>query len=463
MKLNLKILPVLQFVLLASLSLWSQDTRMNIAVGSFEANGLPESDVNILTDRLRSELSNTGVFRVMERSQMDAILSEQSFQQSGACNTSECQVKIGQLLSVDRMVVGSIGLLGGSIYTISARLLDVGSGEVVLTANADYQGTIAGLLSQTIPELVHKLAGQKSEESSTPVDLYAGKTGDLFVATAQAGATVLLDGNAVEGLTPLTLAKIPAGKHQIAVRLGNAAGQLDTVVPPNGLVKINVPLIQRNGTLKVSTDPPGMKLLLDGQKKGSTPLLLEKISAGSHELLLTSKEYLPLHLQAEVMPDSIVVVDTSLRGLPKLNLAVTPENALVILGTDSFPEWNGFRYVPSGLLRVNVSSPGFQSYGDTLEITGDISKTIVLKQNRMSMKRKLALVFLGVGVASGGAGAYFNSKGASYKDDYNAATERSVGEAAYDDMDDMKTYRNISYGVALGTVLVGAVLWLWPE
>ena len=39
--------------------LWAQDSRLNIAVGDFDANGLPASDVNILTDRLRGELMDS--------------------------------------------------------------------------------------------------------------------------------------------------------------------------------------------------------------------------------------------------------------------------------------------------------------------------------------------------------------------------------------------------------------------
>ncbi|HSQ43033.1 MAG TPA: PEGA domain-containing protein [Fibrobacteraceae bacterium] len=439
-------------------------SRLNIAVGNFEANGLPESDVNILTDRLRSELTNSGVFRVMERSQMDAILQEQSFQQSGACNSSECQVRIGQLLSVDRMVVGSVGLLGGSIYTISARLLDVSTGEVVLTANADYQGTIAGLLSKTIPELAQKLSGKTVEETEQPpVDPYAGKTGDLFLSTQQPGAQVLLDGNPVEGATPLMLNKIPAGKHRIRVILGNMVGQLDTIVPPNGLLKLKVTLSAMTGTLKVITNPPGFKASIEGTKLGSTPTLTEGVVAGPHELVLLSKEYLPVRMQVDVKPDSITTVDTSLGNLPKLSLDITPKNALVVLGSDSFPEWSGFKYVPQGSLQISVSSSGYHSHEELLKISQDLSKSIALEEIRMSTKRKIALAFLGAGALCGGGGWFLDQKVSGYLDDYNAATDRATGEAAYDDMKDAETYRNITYGAAIGSVLVAAILWFWPE
>jgi len=46
---------------------------------------------------------------VMERSEMALVLQEQSFQQSGVCDQSSCALEIGKILSVDRMVVGSVG------------------------------------------------------------------------------------------------------------------------------------------------------------------------------------------------------------------------------------------------------------------------------------------------------------------------------------------------------------------
>ena len=54
---------------------------------------------------------NTGLFTVGERGEMDSILKEQGFQASG-CTDIECAVKIGKLLSANKMLVGEIGKLG---------------------------------------------------------------------------------------------------------------------------------------------------------------------------------------------------------------------------------------------------------------------------------------------------------------------------------------------------------------
>src|SRR3989339_1060439 len=60
--------------------------KMALAAMDFEARGISAFEALSLSDRFRSELISTNVFSVMERNQMDVILKEQGFQQSGACS-----------------------------------------------------------------------------------------------------------------------------------------------------------------------------------------------------------------------------------------------------------------------------------------------------------------------------------------------------------------------------------------
>ena len=83
------------------------------------------------------------VFILLERGKMDEVLKEQGFQQTG-CVTSECAVEVGNMLGVQQMIGGSIGKVG-SIYTVSARVIDVQTGEVLKSANYDHIGDIRQL------------------------------------------------------------------------------------------------------------------------------------------------------------------------------------------------------------------------------------------------------------------------------------------------------------------------------
>ncbi|HSQ43031.1 MAG TPA: CsgG/HfaB family protein [Fibrobacteraceae bacterium] len=87
-------------------------------------------------------------------------------------------------------------------------------------------------------------------------------------------------------------------------------------------------------------------------------------------------------------------------------------------------------------------------------------------QHPMSTKRKIALALWGTSLASAGVGFYFNNKGVSYQDDYEAAaSEKNSAEilAAYNNTQDAEGYRNASYGVSIGALVLGAVLWFLPE
>ena len=82
-------------------------SQPTVAVLDFDANGIPEYEVETLVERLRSELPNTGAVRLVDRKMLENILKEQGLQQSG-CTTDECAAQIGELLGAKYMIIGSI-------------------------------------------------------------------------------------------------------------------------------------------------------------------------------------------------------------------------------------------------------------------------------------------------------------------------------------------------------------------
>lgn len=146
-----------------------------VAVVPLEGRKVDSLDARTLTDALADQLVKTKAVRVMERSQMDAILKEQGFQQSGACDGQECAVQIGKLLGIDRIVVGSVASFGKA-YTIAVREVDVQTGEVLVTASKNLKGEFENLLTDIVPQIARDLANPdltktaaiSPESSSTP-------------------------------------------------------------------------------------------------------------------------------------------------------------------------------------------------------------------------------------------------------------------------------------------------------
>jgi hypothetical protein len=145
--------------------LYAQTDRRNIAVLDLDAMGISPAEAQFLSDRLRTELFETGVFQVVEREKMQEILKEQGFQKTG-CTSVECAVEIGQLLNVSEMVAGNIGKIE-EVYSISLRIIKVETGAIIKTATRDYRGKLSEVLTEVIPIVAAELAGAEKQVAPT--------------------------------------------------------------------------------------------------------------------------------------------------------------------------------------------------------------------------------------------------------------------------------------------------------
>lgn len=163
----------------------------SIAVLDLEGSGLDAGEVKTLSEALRNSVINNNVYTVLERGKMDVILKEQGFQQSGACTNDACAVEMGQLLGVDAMMVGSIGKVGKT-YSLTVRLLDIGTSRIIRSVSQFYKGEIDGLLTETIQDISKKICVRdtKSEPAAptaTPAAIDAASVKKDKVAEAPAG------------------------------------------------------------------------------------------------------------------------------------------------------------------------------------------------------------------------------------------------------------------------------------
>jgi formylglycine-generating enzyme required for sulfatase activity len=108
--------------------------KTTIAVLELEPKGVQANEASVISDWVREELFNTGKYTVVERTRMQDILKEWGFQQA-ICNESECIIKAGNILGVEQMVAGSVQRIG-SLLSLSIRVVDVKTGEIVAMANS---------------------------------------------------------------------------------------------------------------------------------------------------------------------------------------------------------------------------------------------------------------------------------------------------------------------------------------
>jgi len=126
-----------------------------LAVAAFDAQGVSSTDAAIISDMLRNRLIKEGAFNIVEKANMDKILSEQAFQQTG-CTSAECAVKLGKVLNVKYLVVGSFGKLLDR-YVVSMRVVEVE------TAKGVYSDEASATDVPQVQEAVGKLAANLTE------------------------------------------------------------------------------------------------------------------------------------------------------------------------------------------------------------------------------------------------------------------------------------------------------------
>ena len=132
------------------------DKKLNFAIADLRGENVSAGDAAVMADLLRNELVKTNAFIVIEKQNMDKVLSEHAFQQTG-CSSEECAVKLGKLLNVQRMAVGSFGKLMDS-YILSIRVVNVETGASIYADSAE--GEKVSQLRVGVKEMAQRMARQ---------------------------------------------------------------------------------------------------------------------------------------------------------------------------------------------------------------------------------------------------------------------------------------------------------------
>jgi TolB-like protein len=156
--------------------------KIGVAVLDFEAKNVSDQSAEALTDLLRTELFNTGCFKVVERQQIKKLLDEQKFQLSGVTDADQA-AEIGRLLNVKKIMIGTVTLLGNT-HIINTRIVDVQSGQVELAEAVESKGG-----EEQLPNAVTELA--------LKISFKIGMEGSIIRLS---GETLFIDLGAVDGI-----------------------------------------------------------------------------------------------------------------------------------------------------------------------------------------------------------------------------------------------------------------------
>jgi TolB-like protein len=153
-----------------------------VAVYGFEVNGRSgDSFAAYSTEKLTHEMVEAGKLKVVERSRIDRLLSEQQFVQTGIVD-ADSAAKIGKILSVDGVIIGTIRVTDSGIEFI-ARMIQSESG-IILASSDERLKTVAAAAvdnSDAPDEELKITTDARSYQSGARITVrYSGMKGSRF-------------------------------------------------------------------------------------------------------------------------------------------------------------------------------------------------------------------------------------------------------------------------------------------
>jgi len=177
----------------------------------------------------------------------------------------------------------------------------------------------------------------------TPTPLIPTPTiGSISVSSSPSGASIYLDGS-YQGITPMTIKNVEAGSYTITLKHTDYQDWSDTISVRAGdttYVSPSLPLkptpIPTTGSISVSSSPAGASTYLDGSYKGTTPMTIKNVEAGSYTITLKHTDYQDWSDTINVRAGDTTYVSPSLPPKPTPIPTDTISNFRVISSSDNY-------------------------------------------------------------------------------------------------------------------------------
>lgn len=199
------------FLVFAFITLSSAKTTVSV-MDLYVTSGLSKPEAEQLSKKLLNELVATNIYDVIDRNKRDELLKEQGFSQTGACDQTSCLIEAGQLLGVQKIIGGSIGLIG-NLYSVELQMVDVKSGKVDMPFSHEYTGVVSSLIA-AMKDAALEFSKWKPPLKTVPIKNQSVDHGNIKVFSIPPGADIYLDDKYI-GVTPLLVNQIEVGNYKV--------------------------------------------------------------------------------------------------------------------------------------------------------------------------------------------------------------------------------------------------------
>ncbi|MFC1650749.1 PEGA domain-containing protein [Candidatus Latescibacterota bacterium] len=200
---------------------FAQEQKLfTIAVLDMDANGVSTVEAKGLSEKIRTRISwlvnnefyknnpGTNMYLVVERSQMDKIFEQFEIQNTG-CTDISCAVEFGKMLQVDRIIIGSVNLIGQT-YNVTTRMIDVGSSQTLSVSEVDYRGSIDGLVGSRIQDV--------ADELLLGITFKDWERSEYITISGTPENTIVSINGEKAGTTPIVNRMVPAGNVSVEIQ-----------------------------------------------------------------------------------------------------------------------------------------------------------------------------------------------------------------------------------------------------
>ncbi len=227
----------------------------------------------------------------------------------------------------------------------------------------------------------------KSQINKAEAEAKALLQGYISVKSTPAGAEVYLDGE-LKGKTPFTTEGLGEGSYAVELQLKDYTDLSKTIsVKAGKTTEVTEELVLLPGRLVINSEPTGATVLLNGEERGVTPLKLENIIPGTHEILLAKTDYEDKTVTITIEPDKTETINTDLITLTgNIFINSLTEGAIIILdGERVFPQTGWIKKIPTGhhslLIKKNEYVEKNYSVtiisGETNYLLGKLEKVVI--------------------------------------------------------------------------------------
>jgi hypothetical protein len=128
----------------------------------------------------------------------------------------------------------------------------------------------------------------------------APTTGTLAVESQPPGLDVKIDGSS-RGVTPLKVS-LPPGRHRLELQINGEPRVIPISMTAGAQVSqyIEAQAPPSTGRLQITSEPPGAMVAIDGERKGTAPLLVADLAVGRHRVDLQAASGPPVQQEVTI-------------------------------------------------------------------------------------------------------------------------------------------------------------------